>query len=99
MPCLHVEWNVLGDGAMTVYQQMRRDAQMGNLSEVTVLQRIQPIAEQLINVPAAELSRWQTDIVNHQQVNRHAIGASTAIGRSDLAGETKTMVDDQDGLR
>ncbi len=77
---------------MAVNQQMCRYPQMGDFREVAVPPGIQPIAEQIIDIPTPIFTRWQAYVVNHQQINRHACRPLTAIGRGDLTREAKTMV-------
>lgn len=58
--------NELGYTAIALDEKMRRHAQLGNLGKIGVLSAIKRATEELLDSAGAELTRRQTDVVNHQ---------------------------------
>ncbi|CAK0767471.1 hypothetical protein CCP4SC76_4750017 [Gammaproteobacteria bacterium] len=67
--------------AVTPDQQVRGDAQRGNDGKVGVRRGVQVIEKKGLDPGAAVLSRRQADVVNDQEVDRHARWSFTLIGR------------------
>lgn len=93
MPGPMVQWNVLHLGAVPSDQQMAGYFETADFLEVGMGIRIQAIHEQVINPITAELSRWKTDAVDHQQVNV-AVGGSLIL----VSGVVELSAVEQSGL-
>lgn len=84
MPGLLIKRHVLSNAALSVNQQMGGNPQSGDIGKVRMAVRIKAIAEQLINMTTAKLTRREAYIVNHQQAYFAFWRPGTLVGRRDL---------------
>lgn len=70
MPCAPVQRDKLQNFPFAFDQEMRRDPDALDFAKIRMSVRVEPVEEKILNPRAAELFRWQADIVNYQQVHR-----------------------------
>jgi hypothetical protein len=86
MPGALAQVDELDQFAVTADEQMGRDAHLGNLREIGMGRRVQPILEQGLDPGAAEFVRRQADVVDDQQVDGDSSGPFVAVRRRRLPG-------------
>lgn len=81
MPRAPVNIHKLNDATGSPNKEVRGDAQFRNLSEERVRRRVKPIREQGLHRAAAEASRRQRDVVDHEKIHRISAAAFIRIRR------------------
>lgn len=81
MPRSVLKADKLGYPTFTVNQGMGRNLEARNRFKIRMLAGIKLVAEELLDLTAAKLSRRQTDVMDHQKRDVGALGTGTKIGR------------------
>jgi len=85
------KWHELNQFTVSAYQQMSRHLESADTGKILVCVPVQPIHEQVLDLGPAELSGWQADTMDDQQIGLRTLGPVIAIGaraKSSLLDET-----------
>src|SRR5690606_34930077 len=82
----------LRDAAVAIDQQMRGHTQVFQFSEGRMRLAIQAIGKQPLDEIAAELSRRQTDVVNHQQIDDGVDGTLVEVRAGTMRGRPQPAI-------
>ena len=82
MPGTFVGRYELEQAPVATYEKMGRHFQCAQLVKEGVRITIQSIEKQISDTMATELTGWQTDIVNDQQIDSLIVGTIVLVGRS-----------------
>jgi len=92
MPGTTIKRHELRDRATPINKQVRRNSHTGKVFERPIYAAIQAIREQLLYQIATKATRWEADVVNHQQNDVVSICARIAVRRNAPCSSFEPMV-------